>query len=412
MKKGWQIWLWRCLLLAAFVVALALSLFWANGLQFDFIGKQIRRTGSINISYADAQASVYLDGQKMDGTLPFYINDVLPGRYHLVVARGGYYDYNADIAVKADLITRLDSVFLYPMDISALSQTVSDWPAKEGVRYFLADGYIWRQDQSDLSLARLGKNLTEKDWLVVKGAGRQLEDVHFLGQQVLLAYSDGRRAFLDPVSGKSEAVNLDSSYVPLDGQWLYFKNDVLALFDKGFNKVIWVKQPRPGVAIAGLKYFSAGQHKLLDIDYQGGSARDTVYELQGDKLLPMAQGSVNMVQADAEDNLLYIKNGRELWLYDFVAGREKLLGRFQSPLQLRSANLDVFQNVQLLAVKLGAVFLLADRDWKNVRDMFPGKEVIDLAVVDRKIIYYLEKEQAKTAGGGDFYRLEYFPLES
>ncbi len=408
MKNSWQTWFWRGSLLLIFVMALMVSLYWANGFQYDFISNQIRRTGIIDISYSDTRARVYLDGQKMEGNLPFVINNVLPGRYQLAVGREGYWDYSIDIDVAADLISRAGSVFLYPRDVLAQTKELQAWTMENGQegRIILEGGYFWRSEDTRLLFAKLRSDFDGADLREAKGvAGRDIKSISVFGKLAHLEMADGQRYIVDLLTGESKKVNVPANYVFAGDKWYFYQANFLAALDQQLENVIWSKQPIEGQHIIALRSFTAGKRNFVALDFSPGRRDGVFYELQNNQLLPLDTGHIDSVALAANGQLHYTKDGREIWSYDFKTGKPVFLRRFENQVSLISADLLIHHSGDLLILKMKDRYLLADVNFENVQDMFNGLGVVQLQVVSPKTLYFVRylTEQAELESTAKLY---------
>lgn len=69
MIKAWKTWTFRGTLMILFTASLVFILFLANGYQYDFFSNRLRKTGIIDVTYADPEARVFLDGQRLEGRI-------------------------------------------------------------------------------------------------------------------------------------------------------------------------------------------------------------------------------------------------------------------------------------------------------------------------------------------------------
>jgi hypothetical protein len=414
MITSWKPWIWRILLVVLFVLVLAYVLFLANGYQYDFLGNQIRRTGIVEITYTDPQARVYLDGQQLKGTLPFSANNVLPGKYHLVVGREGYWDYSLDVQVREDLITSVSTVFLVPMDLLSNSKPVQSFPGDSvsgTTRILLADGYVWQQNDEKLRFARLRPVLAPEDFTEVVTTDAELDKVGRSGRYMVINYQDGQRYLLDPADGQAEKIVLPENYLPADGQWIYFRGNVLAAMNDKFDKVLWATQPAVKEEITSVRYYSLAGRDFLAVDYGGKERRGQLFELKSGLLWPLDEGRITSLNLNDRGNPVYVKEDREIWQYDALKKTGVQLARFQSPVEIISADPDIYHSGGLFLLKINNSFLMADREFINVRELFKDITVTGVDLPDRKTVYFLKGSDEKTAPQGDA-RLFYYNLEN
>jgi len=390
--KIWKTWLFRAVLLVLFAASLLLILFSANGYQYDFLSHQIRKTGIIDISYSDPQAKVYLEGQKLEGKLPFVASNVLPGVYTLVIGREGYFDYSLKVRVDEDLISKVGSAFLYPIDVLGSSLLVMDWP-KESNNTKLIGGYLFRQTGDQLSWAKLRPDLNDKDFLTVKVLNKPISDIQLFGKEALLQYQGGDREILDMFSAETEKVELSDHYVFAGDRWFYWQDNLVSAFDRKLSRVLWVKTLDPDVKILGLQFWQLDNRDFLNFQLDGGGQSGMLDELKGDNLTTLLSDRISDLRIDLQNNLFYLTKGTEVWMWPAKAKTAQLLARFQGPIKLQAVDLNFYKTYGLILFQSGQKYFLADQDFGNVRELFPQLEVEQLAIVDHNKIFYINDYQ-------------------
>lgn len=390
--KIWKTWLFRAVLLVLFAISLLLILFMANGYQYDFLSHQIRKTGIIDISYSDPQAKVYLEGHLLEGKLPFVASNVLPGVYNLVIGREGYYDYSLKVRVDEDLISRVGSVFLYPVDVLISSRLIFDW-AENSNHPILVDGYIFRQNQDELSWAKLRGDLEDQEFLKANVLNDKIENIKVFGKEALLEFQDGRREILDMFNGEIEKVNLSDQYVFAGDRWFYFQDNLLTAFDRKLSRVIWVKTLDKNVKITAVEFTQLDNRDFLSLTLNDGGESGMLYELKGDSLQMLLAAQVSNLQSDVQGNLFYLKNDTEIWTWLSKAKNPQLLARFQAPIKLLSVDLNFYKTFGLILFQNNGKYFLADQNFGNVRELFPELSVEQLDIVDHNKIFYINNYQ-------------------
>ncbi len=396
--KIWKTWLFRVILLVLFAVSLLFILFLANGYQYDFFSNQIRKTGIIDIDYSDPQAKVYLEGVKLEGHLPFVASNVLPGIYNLVIGREEYYDYSLKVKVEENLISKVDSVFLYPLDILANSRFIADWP-KQDFKNMMADGYIFRQTGNHLNWAKLRENLTDKQFLEATALNEPLASIQILGKEALLNYADGRRQILDMFSGVTEKAALPEQYVFGGDKWFYYKDNLLTAFDRELTRVLWVKKIAGDVKILDLHYWQVENREFLGLDLNGPE-NGALYELKGDSLQRLLNKRIDDLQINDQNELIYTIDDSEIWKWPKQAKSPLLLARFQGPVEILAVDLDFYKTNRVLIFKTKQKYFIADEGFDNVREMFPHLNVDQVAIIDHGKVFYVDQYQQNEQAEG------------
>jgi len=142
-----------------FLAAPPLILYTA-GFRYDFTYNRIVETGSLVVRSDPEKANIYLDGKIHAQLTPTIINDILPGKINLLVAKDGYHSWEKTIEVYARVTTFEDAIRLYP---EAMAQSLLDEEISS---------YWWNKKQDKVayitnnSQLRLFNFLNKKDDLI------------------------------------------------------------------------------------------------------------------------------------------------------------------------------------------------------------------------------------------------------
>lgn len=399
-------WLFRAVLLIVFLALLFYILFLVNGYQYDFLSHQIRKTGIIEITYADPQAKVYLDGKKLEGTLPFVAGNVLPGTYTMAIAREGYKDYSLKVKVQEDLIAMVDEVFLFPIDVLGGSRLVMDWD-NSIYKPFLISGYFFRWSSGSLSWAKLREDLNEANFLQSTINGGELQGITVIGKEALLEFADGEREIVNLFTAVTTKVSLSDNYVFAGDKWLYFEKNWVAGFDRNLGRVLWVKTLSGVTRVAGVNYFRVGDREFLSID---GGNEGGLFELKGADWVKLAGAAVQEVSIDNSNKLFFVEKNREIWQWNDKKQVAEFLARFEEKLINLSVDLNFYKTNGVLLFQTGKKTFLTDQYFRNSQELFNGIEVDQLEVVDQKKLFYVNNYQ-KTPGDKTQGRLLMLNLE-
>ena len=387
MLNSLQKWFWRITILVLFAVSLGYVLLQANGFQFDTYTNQFRRTGIINVEYSDPEAMVFLDGHKLDGTLPFVATNVLPGEYTLVVAREGYWDYQTEVSVSADLITRVNSVFLAPM--YPQSKVVWEGQVEEGQKLIMAGGYLFRQEGQTLKWAKI--NDRKLDFLSLDIPLTGLREIQVFEREALLTDGEGHRGLLDLGNPYFKPIGLDSSYRYIGERWLYFEDDVLALFDRQMEQVIWARQPQLGIDISDIRYFRSLGREFVAVDFSG-AGEGMFYELKASGLQLVVRGEVVWAQVSQEGRIDYLTKTGALWSFSVGSKNPELVARFSEKVEMVTSDWGIYGAMGVLLFKDAAGYWLCDRGMENAQLIFPAERADELILYGENRLYFLGSE--------------------
>ncbi len=109
-------------LIAVFILCLPVVMFYANGYRFKS-GLGFVRTGSVIISVGEGDAVVSMNGLEVgtSGFLRhnFYIDNLAPGAYQILVTREGDHPWHRTLIVEEELVTDAQA-FLVPKEITSV----------------------------------------------------------------------------------------------------------------------------------------------------------------------------------------------------------------------------------------------------------------------------------------------------
>ncbi len=374
----------RIALLTSFAALLVLVLFLANGYQYDFNSRQIRRTGIIDIGFSDKQAEVYLDGKKLEGHLPFVASNILPGDYDLKVIRPNFWSWEGQVRVEENVVKKIDNIFLYPVDDSGQLIWQDSSPIADK-QYFLSNGYIFVLDKDFLYFHKfltLQNDQNYQKWPRLVIGAQKITDLKVIGDRIVLAYQDGKRELrtLDAgiVQGKLLGKNLEFA----KDHWIYHDQKMISFFDLEFQRVTNLFNLPEWQDIADVKEISANGNDYLLVrdmswpDYTayafvGGQLKQVASDVS--QLLVSKDGLITLL-ADDNEQVWYLLNNQKL-----------LLRRLSADFELIDLSLSQFKTQNLLLFRVGKTYFIADWQFKQIRQILDGKQIWTLMVQDNFI---------------------------
>jgi len=104
-----------------FFIVTPILVFYSMGYRFDLNNGKITKTGGIYIKSLPAPDGVVIGSKISEKPTPFandvFVQGLLPGKYTVLVKKGGYYDYFKTISVSATEVTKLENIILFKKDI-------------------------------------------------------------------------------------------------------------------------------------------------------------------------------------------------------------------------------------------------------------------------------------------------------
>lgn len=107
---------------AAFFIISPVVILLSAGFRFDLRNGLLKETGSLSVDVVPQTASVYLDGIKIDQSIPIRLNNITPHKYTLRLSAPGYYEWEKNIEVNKNQTTYIKGLILIkknsPVNIS------------------------------------------------------------------------------------------------------------------------------------------------------------------------------------------------------------------------------------------------------------------------------------------------------
>lgn len=86
--------------IAAFFIISPILIMYTAGYRYDWQNGLLKETGAISIDIEPKNATVYLNGIKLQDKMPIRLNNIAPAKYNLRIAAAGYFDWLKEIEVK------------------------------------------------------------------------------------------------------------------------------------------------------------------------------------------------------------------------------------------------------------------------------------------------------------------------
>lgn len=100
------------LFIAAFFLIAPTVVIYSAGYRFDFRNGLLRETGSLSVDILPKDASVYLDGLKIDEKMPIRLNNISPHKYSLKISAPEYYEWEKQIEIHNNQTTYIKDIVL------------------------------------------------------------------------------------------------------------------------------------------------------------------------------------------------------------------------------------------------------------------------------------------------------------
>ncbi len=120
-----------CILL--FVIVVPLIILYSLGYRIDLINLRVIATGGIYVREVPTGAYITIDSKIKNTTGIFsnsiFVQNLLPTQHNVLIQKDGYYDYQKNLPVKENTVTKLENVVLFKKNINFT-------PLAENVDYF------------------------------------------------------------------------------------------------------------------------------------------------------------------------------------------------------------------------------------------------------------------------------------
>lgn len=196
-KKRFARFLLKFLSFLAFFAVSFLALFLAFGYRSDPFFRHIQKTSIIDITNRYRDIEVFLDGKLETTQLPYEIKGVLPGSHLLTVLKPGVFPWKQQIRVRADVVTKVSDILLFPEDLTPLMKVLSSFV--EDAKFFTGKDVlvVTRPKQSFMTVISLSDGGTfEQDEIQLDRSDLQKVDI-FSEDRFLLTFEDGSHEYLD-----------------------------------------------------------------------------------------------------------------------------------------------------------------------------------------------------------------------
>ena len=287
-KKTRRIILLICSVL--FFIITPIIVLYSLGYRIDFEEKKIVATGGIYVKALPLGANIIIDSKISNKTSILsnyvFVQNLLPKQHSILIKKDGYYDYQKNLAVKENEVTKLEQVVLFKKNIAF--ETIKDpssgtefTTGQEGKmkspfnQQVIQDKYIIKNNNLYYSNIKSNENLspTQKNTPIIKNiiAYKTDGNIIWLGLDGFLYSSDlnglpaqaGKN--IEKLSQINLKVNKKKSYLLLEfGKNIFLKeNNDLLLFDSEAKSFINFYTP-----IKDLKISPDGQKIIYYNDYE------------------------------------------------------------------------------------------------------------------------------------------------
>lgn len=389
-------------LLIFFGACLSVVLFFANGYSFDFVSQIIRKTGLIQIEYNDSEAVVSLDNVELKGRLPFVISGVLPGRHLLEIEKQGYEKWVKEIEVREDLISRVEGVFLIPIDQREYIQLLIE-ADQDSYKVLFVDDYLVLINSEQIKYARVARDL---NWAGIKSynlkfKAKDITQIKSYDRFVKFQLVDGSISLFDLDKGEWFDQEIQSGFIYSGDNWYYVKGNLFAVYDESLSRIIQAN-------ILDKNYFDLSHKKIDSKDWY--LLKNT--EISGDLYLSDS-GEMDLIEENvlsfkfgASNSVYFLNKNNELWAYSLLSKQKRLLARIPGEFKLIGNNLEINRNDFGWIYSQDSKFWIADQDWGNSKILVDDLELTDVIFKNPGQIYLLTRDVIEGKAVNRIYLLD------
>jgi hypothetical protein len=347
----------------------------AYGYQIDLLEKNIKKTSIIDISATLEDVSIMINGEIRATTGPTKIKNIDPGVYHLTITKEGFTTWQKDIKVPEDFVAKVHDILLIPENFEELSSKIElDFVFAE-VLYNYNSLLFISPLENEMNLYRLnseGKFDIEK--INFQMNNKKYDHVYFVGGNHV-AFSNSGQIFLLDLEDKSmqtiiipdEFSDFKLAFAP-DLKGFYRNGDNLYVTniaeDGTFYKITLLYESLIGNEANDMKLIdSQGRIFVLEGDYLFYFADDQLFYIDNNvKVIPNVSPDGGQV--------VYIRDGGEIILYDFYDHSKEFLARFANSIN----SVNWYADGQHLFIEKQATLELCDLSFENCNKLVSIEE--------------------------------------
>lgn len=106
-----------CIFIFSFFIISPIIIFYTAGYRYDWEKHKINQTGVISIDIKPKDSNIYLNGVKINQTIPIKLNNRAPGVYSIKIQKEGYHDWIKDINVESKKTTYIKDITLFKQSL-------------------------------------------------------------------------------------------------------------------------------------------------------------------------------------------------------------------------------------------------------------------------------------------------------
>ena len=146
--------------LALYFILLQIVLSYSLGYHIDFHKFKIYKAGILSLSSTPSGASIYINDKLYHDITPARIEELKPGTYSVEVKRDGFYSWQKNLSVIPNMVTRADSIILFPIPQNIAKLCVVDTvdfaiPDSRNQIYHMTKSGLYRSNIDGTNLKKL-----------------------------------------------------------------------------------------------------------------------------------------------------------------------------------------------------------------------------------------------------------------
>jgi len=356
-----------------FISATAYALLAAYGYQIDLLHQNIVKTSIIDVASKVKDAEIYIDNKLVSDKAPYQAKNLKPGLHSIEILKEGYTKWSRKVTVIEDLVTKIDDVLLFPLDLEPYLYNL-----KHNIEY---SDYLFNNEylvfisekQNQISIHKIIKeNLQETGTinLVLNNPEIFFVDDYRLAIQneENITIIDLRDSSARNIQLPDEFTNLKLSYNP-DLTGYYLNNNSIfkvSISEEGtFNEIAFLNDEN--TCYEDFEIISSYDHVFIKCNQNLFEEYNNNIELIDD--------SISLIPEISNDgqNLLYLNNKGEIVTYNIYLKEKELLARFYEDIEsikwhYDSKHIYIYKNKNLL---------LCDLDFTNCNKIFDQNPFIN-----------------------------------
>lgn len=312
-----------------FVFATSCALLAAYGYQIDLLHRNIVKTSIIDLIGEYSDVSIYSNGEQVASNLPYQIKNIQPDSYKVDIKSEKFHDWKRTVKVVEDFVTIIDDIYLIPENLEPFTNSEKFDFVYDDVVFNGQIIVFVNNERGFLHKFNLGNSDMNEFKTITLLNKFSYEKLYSVGSRYL-AFDDGEVINLLDLSSDrfieilvpDEFTHFNLGYAS-SLQGIYKNNGALFSVDINeegvFNEITLIAKR---LQTQEVNVYSDSNFIFVKID-------DDLYEYRDHLLTLIASDVISEPHVSPFGNeILYLSNQGEIYVYSFETLEDNLIGRF------------------------------------------------------------------------------------